>query len=618
MSIEMLFELQQEVRRLFIAGSGLAAGDPRLSRLLPSLRKLGETAPVFNRLAQAAEQTLEAGSGASAGKLMELGMLLQSVLYTQGKTEAKEEPVPLAGSGITAGTAVPYRRLGPLLDALTRKGQGRMEQLRQAHEDGSFRDFRVIPAAVAALDESYPEIPEFLERQVLPEYGADALPALERQYQPGGGKGDARRLALIHALRGKDALELLLASAKEGSTEVRSAAIAMLGAYPEQEEFLLEQADDKKKEIRSAAYFALAELGSGPAVSRLFKALLSKDRELAIEPIRLCRADAMTMSVIGHAEETLERLLRGTEPAERTEAGNALLADLRSLRGKRVPEVVQLLTKLLSEKGFIVPATEAAQEEAAELLLSLDLPEADRFAVTLHEAHNRRFIRYSFKAAVKLLPPEDVYERYRGDLKDKKQPYAKELLRTLQELTEPLERRLVMLEYGEDLPDEGTEETDEQADTAAVWDPRWLHLLVGLDEAELVCRFAGGPDPKAARYLAEKVEAQKNFNRDRTSRMLLALFAMGEPDAPRLLMEVLERGGAKQFYYLDRVQLALLRMLPGRYAGRLAAFAETLTYQGMKTQLLDIAESIKANPEQPAGPDQKGKGLWTWIRSKMW
>jgi HEAT repeat protein len=609
MSIEVMFELQQEVRRLFIAGSGLAAGDLRLQRLLPRLQKLGEAAPVFNRLALAVSQTLEAEAGASAGKLLELGTLLHSVLYTQGKTESKEIPVPLEGTEIKLGTTIPYRRLGPLLEALTQKGQGRMEQLRQGYEDRSFQDFRIIPAAVTALDESYAEIPDFLEQKVFPDYGREALPELKKQFSPEGGKGDARRLLLIHDLLKSSCRELLLSSAREGSTEVRAAAVSLLGQYPEQEDFLLEQADDKKKEIRRASYFALAELGTDAAVSRLYKALQSKDRELAIEPIQACRANTLTLSVISNAEESLEKLLQRVSPEE---AGQQLLADIRSLDGKRVPEVVSFLQMLLSTNGFIVPETEAVQEAAAQLLLDLDLLEADRFAVSLHEEHNRRFIGYSFKAAVKLLPPEDVYERYCSDLKDKRQPYAKELLCTLHELTVPLERRLfVQTQLQEASP-------HAQSSSAITWDTRWSRLFIELDEEELVCRFAGVPDPKVAGYLAGKCREKPNLNRDRTSRMLLALFGMGAPDAPELLMEVLEKGGTKQFYYLDRVQLALLAMLPGSYAERLRNFAETLSYQGMKTQLLDIVESIKANPEQAEWPEQKGQGLWEWIRSKMW
>ncbi|MDQ0916932.1 HEAT repeat domain-containing protein [Paenibacillus sp. V4I5] len=603
MSIDLLFELQHEVRRLFIAGSGMAAGDLRLQKMLPQLQKLGESAPVFNRMAQAVSQVLEAETSGSASKLLELGTLLNSVLYTQGKTETKEDLVSMEGTEAKLSTTIAYRKLHPLVEALTQKGQGRMEQLRQGYDDGLFHDFRVIPAAVSALDDSYVEIPDFLHRKVLPTLGMEALPALQQQFRPDGGKGDARRLELIHDLLRLSALDLLLQAAKQGSTEVRSTAIELLGDYPDQEDFILEQADDKKKEIRRAALFALSRLGTEQAIARLFKALGSKDQDLAIEPIQLCKANDLTLSVIGHAESALQRIVQRTNVED---SAQQLMADIRSLQGKRVPEVVDFIEKLLSTPSFIVPETETIQEAAADLLLQLDLPEADRFAVTLHEVYNRKFIAYSFRAAIKILPPEDVYERFCHDLKDKKQSTAKDLLRVLYEVTPPL-----------------LDQLDEPVVAASsdftTWDPRWVHLFVKLDEEELVCRFAQDSDPKVTAYLVKKCKELPNFNRSKTANMLLILFSQTYPDAPKLLMDILEKGGVKQFYYLDRAQLTLLSLLPRTYAERLQQFAEGLSYQGMKNQLLEIAETIATRPEQTELSDneEKGQGLWGWIKSKM-
>lgn len=599
MSIDILFELQHEVRRLFIAGSGMAAGDLRLTRMLPQLQKLGEAAPVFKRMAQAVNQVLEAEASESASRLLELGGLLSSVLYTQGKTETNEQLGSMDGTSSALTTAIPYRKLGPLKEALTQKGQGRMEQIRLAYDDGLFQDLRILPAAAAALDDSYAEIPEFLQTKVFPHYESEALPVLLRQLRLDGGKGDARRLELIHSLRPPQGLSILLSAAQDGSTEVRAAAIELLGDYPEQEDFVLEQADDKKKEIRRAALLALSKLGTKPAIDRLYRALDSKDRDLAIEPIQLCGANELTLSVIAHAEQALEAVVTGSNVKE---AAQQLLADLHSLHGKRVPEVLALLQKLLSTPAFIVPETEAVQEAAASLLLELDMPEAYAYAITLHEMYASKFIAYSFKAAVKILSPEDVYERFRHELKDKKSASAKELLRVLHELTTPL--------YGAD---------SWQSDSENEWDERWVHLLVQLDEEELVCRFVRGTDAKVAAYLIRKCEALPGFNRGRTAHMLLVLAAMRVPQAPELVMNILEKGGSKQLYYLDRTQLTLLSLLPRSCADRLKRFAETLSYVSVKNQLLEIAESLAEKPEQAKAsePEEKGQGLWGWIKSKM-
>ncbi|NOU69004.1 hypothetical protein GC096_33840 [Paenibacillus sp. LMG 31461] len=404
MSIDILFELQHEVRRLFIAGSGMAAGDLRLQKMLPQLNKLGESAPVFKRIAQSVSQVLETGTSHSAEKLLELGTLLNSVLYTQGKTESPDVLTPVAAidSTCTPPTSIPYRKVYPLIEALTQKGQGRMEQLRLGHEEQLFHDLRVIPAAVTALEDSYAEIPDFLQNKVIPALGAAAIPALKQQFKLDGGKGDARRLELLHRLLPVADIELVLLAAKDGSTEVRSTAIELLSDFPEQEAFILEQVDDKKKEIRRAALFALSRLGTAEAIARLYQALNSKDQDIAIEPIQLCQANELTRSIVDHATTMINHINNRTNVVE---SKQQLMADIRSLHGKRVPEVAALLELMLTSPSFIVPETEALQEAAANLLLELDLPEANQFAVSLHVAYNRKFIAYSFRAALRILPP---------------------------------------------------------------------------------------------------------------------------------------------------------------------------------------------------------------------
>ncbi|WP_051620687.1 HEAT repeat domain-containing protein [Paenibacillus sp. UNC451MF] len=604
MSLNVLFELQHEVRRLFIAGSTVAAGDMRLQKMIPQLHQLSESVPVFGRVAQAVTQVVEADSGESASKLLELGTLLNSMLYTLGRTESKEEIFPVKGTDAGLSTSLPYRKLSPLIQALTVKGQGRLDQLRQGYEEGLFQDFRSILPSLAALDDSYSEIPDFIQRKVLPAYGKEALPALLQQFKLDGGKGDGRRLEQIHVLLRGEGLGIIGQAAREGSIVVRAAAIELLGDYPEQIDYILEQADDKKKEICSAALFALARLGSEQAVERLYKALVSKDRELVIEPIQRCQANSLTQKVIAHAESALERIVLETSIEE---TALQLLTDIHCLQGKRELEVVHLLQRLLSTPAFIKRDTEAAQEAAVELLLDIDLPEADEFAVSLQDAYAGKFIDYSFKAAVKILSPQEVYDRFHSHFKNKKQSTAKTLLRAFHEETLPYQHRL------------GNEPIRAEAKETTVWDPRWVQLFVELDEADLVCRLVEAADAKVIAYLRAKCEAQPHFNKGQTSNMLLVLFGMQEPSAPQLLMDILEKGGDKQYYYLDRVQLTLLSLLPKSYAERLRQYAEKLTYQNLKDQLLDIAETIaaKTDGEKVTEIEEKGQGLWGWIRSKM-
>ncbi|MDG0813037.1 HEAT repeat domain-containing protein [Cohnella rhizosphaerae] len=407
MSIDILFELQHEARRLFIAGSAMAANDLRINKLLPGLKKLGETAPVFGRLATAAEELLAASREDSAAKLLELSTLLVAVLYTQGKTDANGEPQPVRGAGIALATNIPYRKLHPFIEALTTKGQGRLEQIRTAYEDGSFLDLRALPAVCAALEDSYSEIADFAQEKLIPAFGANAVPVLQSRLDLQGGKGDGRRLLLLHRQLGAAMLELVAEGASSGSPEVKVAAISILGAYPEQEPLLLALSRDKRKDVRAAAFASLARIGTGPALDRLYEAAVTKDGELVVEPIRRCGSPQLLGRLIQYGEQALKQYSDG-EAKQKTEAAGQLLIVLQSLdgAGKKMASVAfPFVQKLLTTPAYIVPETESAQEAAAELLLEMALPEADRLAIQLGNGGQSPFVRYGFRAAFRTLSP---------------------------------------------------------------------------------------------------------------------------------------------------------------------------------------------------------------------
>lgn len=573
MSKTILFELQHELRRLYIAGSGMAAGDLRLGKMLPQLQKLGESAPVFNRFAQRVNELLASDRAEAASKLLELGTLLHSVLYTQGKTEGAGEISPLVGTEIKADTSVPYRKIAPLIEALTQKGQGRLEQIHEAYNEGLFHDFRVISAAVTALDDSYAEIPEFLFHKVISQYGADALPMLKQQFQIQGGKGHARRLQLIHYVEGEAAIDLYLQTATNGSVDVRAAAIELLGEYPEQEQFLLEQAGEKKKELRRAALSALSKLGSAKAQDCLFQALTSKDHELAVEPIRLCGSDELIHRVIRHTEDVLDGVLAGKE---NDEPEQRLISYMSSMKESSSNELFLLLQKILSVPAAKTAELDRLQEVAVQILLNLGHPEAYAFTAGLQQAYNRRFIAYSFHAAVYSLPSKEVYERYAPELKNKRTSAAKELLRTMSMISVDI--------------------TDQMSGNAAkeTWDPRWVHLLIKIDEKELVTRFAFHSDSTVLSYLTKQCDAHPKFQEYVTVDMLLTLFHLKADNASELLMDILERDNSSHLYYLTESQAMLLSQLSPVYTDRLLQFAETLKYERVKQQVLDIADTVAA------------------------
>src|SRR5207249_3836874 len=81
-------------------------------------------------------------------------------------------------------------------------------------------------AVIDGLDDPYAEIADFLAEKVLPLYGRAILPELRKKYDPMGAKGDARRLALMHAIDPVGTHDLAMQGLWAGSSkDVKVAAI---------------------------------------------------------------------------------------------------------------------------------------------------------------------------------------------------------------------------------------------------------------------------------------------------------------------------------------------------------------------------------------------------------
>lgn len=601
MSVELLLNLQQEVRRLFVAGSALAEGDLRLSKLVPSLRKIGEAAPVFGRLADAAEGLLSAPRADSSAKLLELSTLLSAILHTQGKTDVQGHPQPIESAGLQLHTDLTYRKLHPLLTALTTKGQGRLEQLRQSYEDRTFLDLRVIPAICDALDDVYAEIPEFVQEKMIPEIGQAAVPVLHNGLNLQGGKGDARRLKLLYQLQGESVLELVKEAGESGSFELKVAAIELLGDYPDQEDFLLEQSAEKRREVRHAAYFALARLSTPKAIDRLLEASKSKGGEQVIDAIRACDELTLHKRIIIEADQELSRCLE-LEGKERVTAIGQLYTYIRCLEGhgnQLAVEALPLLKRLLHTEAFIVADTEAVQETAADLLIELNSEAADEFGIDLHTGYKRKFIGYSFRAAYRRLSPSELYDRYAQDVKGRSAS-AKSLQSALQSLVHGQ-----LYEDGERayaVPD-------------GAWDSRWVHLFAEQDMTELVCYFAREGDRGIPAYLTSKLEERARINDYQTLNILTTLFRISYKKAPELLLELLRSQGQRMFYYMDIRLQRMIALLPKSYAAELRIIAEGLAYDSVKEQMRELVDALEAAPDDAAS--ERGSGVWEWIKNKM-
>src|SRR5437762_3315506 len=196
MSLALIEESAKEVRRLAIAGSPLAVGDFRLKKLIAPLEAAGAKVPVFAQVAKAISEVVNGTEAESAGRLLNLGTLLNAILYTQGQSGAngdyRELEVVVTNCSSTKTTA---RVLKPLVEALTSSGGGRFEVIKTACERGAFNDLRLIDPAIQALGDNFPELADLVAERILPTYGAGIVPRLKATLDLKGREHDAAKLA---------------------------------------------------------------------------------------------------------------------------------------------------------------------------------------------------------------------------------------------------------------------------------------------------------------------------------------------------------------------------------------------------------------------------------------
>src|SRR5437764_11072392 len=88
MSIALLTQVYDEMRRLAIAGSVVAPGDFRIKKLIGPLEQAGAKASVFAKVAEGVKAVVDANDKTSAQALLDLATLINAILYTQGETGA--------------------------------------------------------------------------------------------------------------------------------------------------------------------------------------------------------------------------------------------------------------------------------------------------------------------------------------------------------------------------------------------------------------------------------------------------------------------------------------------------------------------------------------------------
>ncbi|MDR2037324.1 MAG: HEAT repeat domain-containing protein [Bacteroidales bacterium] len=272
MRLQPLYDLQQDINRLFIAGSKFAKGDPRLQKHIPILAKLGEKAPVFKKLSGDIEDLIQADSRQSAEKLMSVATLLYSVLYTQGDSVEVDVEVKEQVPGIDIGnvnTVFSYLQLKPVIEALTTASSGRLEILKDALERNIFEDSRTFLYLDFALADKYSELSEYVADTIIPKVGMPMLPFLLQNFTYEDKAENVRRLRLLNRFGCTEIKAMTEKILSEPLPLLQAEVIHILSGNPENETLIISLANDKNKLVREAAYMALAKLNTETSLEKL-------------------------------------------------------------------------------------------------------------------------------------------------------------------------------------------------------------------------------------------------------------------------------------------------------------------------------------------------------------
>ena len=609
MSIAILTEVYNETRRLAIAGSGLASGDFRLKKLIAPLEKAETKAPVFGKVAGAIENVVESNNETSARALLELGTLVTAILYTQGKTGADGKLKSIETSELCIPTANSSARvLKPLIEALTTTGSGRTEIIEDAFERGVFKDLRLVKPARAAIDDVYGEIGDFVCDNVLPLYGQAILPKLRASFDVKGKAGHVRRLKLLHKLDPGGTGELVETALESGSKEMKIAAISCIKDSKSHLPYMLEQAGAKAKDVRRAAFCALARFTGNNVVDSFIKALSGADVELAAGPVSENRSPRLLKYMLEEGQRQLDAIQTLKDKAKLKKALTGFYRFLLAFNSREDKQSIKFLIGCFEQRDAI-GKLKGAEFDGASIIhrvVSLLVRSNDKTAqaalVNAHETLPPECLCWAFVAAMRTCSPKKVYslfspyylatppkKRGKNPIKEKQDTIRD----TLCEIASGRQHRRYYDFYHDLEQNIGFVELT----TGVKIDPAWLNAAVASEDMTVVHVLAK-PKHKGTVSLLEKTMDQNLAKSGATdhecAEVLNTMIRIGHPKAVDYFLKALEKAGKrKDRYYYAWWLLRLIPDLPKSAVSKIEAILPSMN-EKIIDEVIPHLEELKA------------------------
>ncbi len=591
MSIAILTDVYDETRRLAIAGSGLSSGDFRLNKLIAPLKQASAKAPIFGKVAQAIGNVVESDAKSASAALLELSTLVTAILYTQGNTGAEGRLEPIVTSGFAMPTSDSSARvLKPLIEALTTTGSGRMEVIQDAYERGAFVDLRLVRPALAAIDDVYGEIGEFVANKILPLYGKAILPDLRASYEAKGKGGHVRRLCVMHRLDPEGTHDLVELALESGSKEMKVAAIGCLKGSKVHVPSMLEQVRAKAKDVRQAAYNALARFTETEVVDAMIKGLSGGDIELVAGPASENRSPRLLEHLLAEGRNQLEAMLAQKDKTKQKTAISRCYQLLAAFHSRDDNESIKFLNTCFEQREAIAKLKggavngESVNQRVASLMARSNAQPAQKALVDAHETLPPNSLYWAMVAATHIGTPKQVYKQfipyYAADVSKKrgKNPAQekKEIVRhVLSQLAGSPRHHYFChddFEVGKVL---------DEVSSIAKLDPAWLDAAVEADDVAIVCALAKPRHKAANAFLAKTMEQRLAKSTDMDyeyAEILRTMIRVDHPDTLDFFLRSLEKSSkTNSRYYYAWWLVRLIPDLPKSAAPKIAALLPTLS-----------------------------------------
>lgn len=518
MGIPILNELSAELSRLYIAGSSLAKGDPRVIKFIAPLQKLGEKAPVFGALADRLSALTSGEEKDSPQHLMEVGMLLQSVLYTQGSSDPGDETRPMEyAARPLAMVRTPYSRLSEMISVLESGAQNHTDVFRLAKQAGQHDDPRLYAAYVDAVTDNKSYISNQVAEEILPSLGEEVVPFIrERLDLSGTGtKRHGRLLRVLYAIQGEGMLSLSEQALAEGSTPVVVEALYTLADNPKYEETLLGYAKDKKGEVRQAAFAALTKMGS----VRGDKAILEALEKAAVGPLEdsllATPNPAIAARVLAQAKTCMEDYKKNAAK---------LKVLLRVMAARDEGDALVWLEGILADAKLYAEAVNILElNQVLNTLCQSGTDAKNRLLLRVSEGDESR-LYYKLMVCVRLFDAKEVYDRCHRDLKKGRNAYHL--------------NQAYGIGYNEAVPD-----------AQKRWDRRWAALFADAGNVNNAFLFIYDDDTHGWKRLLEataELVKKRSYHNSYYGTILANAFRVGHPKSKKYFDKFVANGFPKE------------------------------------------------------------------------